>query len=163
MVYGERELWTWKTKLLVGLLVLQFSSLITLYVVKIDWVYYGLASWDFLVSICLYSALVYLMSVMSPFYYRINMHSELDTVRNIMSVFGLTFIGGSVLNFLKGYYIEEFVDVMVKQPWIFCIFSVLSSILVELCPVIVILKMHRINFTAPVVAVESETATSLNS
>lgn len=163
VVYGERELWTWKTKLLIGLLIIQFSSLITLYVLKTDWVYYGLASWDFLVSICLYSALAYLMSVMSPFYYRINMHSELDTVRNIMSVFGLTFIAGSVLNFLKGYYIEEFVDVMVKQPWIYCIFSVLSSILVELCPVIVILKMHRINFNAPVVAVESETATSLNS
>jgi hypothetical protein len=163
VVYGERELWTWKTKLLLGLLVLQFSSLITLYVLKTDWVYYGLASWDFLVSISLYSALAYLMSVMSPIYHRINMHSELDTVRNIMGVFGLTFIGSFVLNFLKGYYIEEFVDVMVQQPWIFCIFSVLSSILVELCPVIVILKMHRINFVAPVVAAESENAITLNS
>jgi hypothetical protein len=105
VVYGERELWTWNTKLLVGLLVLQFSSLTTIYILRIDWVYYGFAIWDFLVSICLYSALVYLMSVMSPFYHRINMHSELDTVRNIMSVFGLTFIAGSALNFLKGYYI----------------------------------------------------------
>ena len=88
--------------------------------------YYGLAGWDFLVSICLYSALAYLMSVMSPFYYRINMHSELETVRNIMSVFGvtfnilqyfqnrLTFIAGSALNVFKGYYIREFVDVMVE-------------------------------------------------
>jgi hypothetical protein len=88
--------------------------LTTLYVLKIDWVYYGLAGWDFLVSICLYSALAYLMSVMSPFYYRINMHSELETVRNIMSVFGVTFIAGSALNVFKGYYIREFVDVMVE-------------------------------------------------
>jgi hypothetical protein len=163
VVYGERDLWAWKTKLLVGLLVLQFSSLTTIYILRIDWVYYGFTIWEFLVSLCLYSALVYLMSVMSPFYHRINMHSELDTVRNIMSVFGLTFIVGSALNFLKGYYIQEFVDVMVKQPWFFCIFSVLSSILVELCPVVVILKMHKMNFAAPVIVVESDTATSLNS
>jgi len=114
VVYGEREVWTWKTKLLVGLLVLQFASLATLYVLKLDWVYYGLSGWDFLVSVCLYSALAYLMSVMSPFYYRINMHSELETVRNIISVFGVTFIAGSALNFFKGYYMREFVDVMVK-------------------------------------------------
>lgn len=42
------------------------------------------------------------------------MHSELETVRNIMSVFGVTFIAGSALNVFKGYYIQEFVDVMVK-------------------------------------------------
>ena len=40
--------------------------------------------------------------------------SELETVRNIMSVFGVTFIAGSALNVFKGYYIREFVDVMVE-------------------------------------------------
>ena len=74
------------------------------------------------------------------------MHKELDRIRNIISVFGLTFIAGAVLNALKGYYLIKFVDVMVSQPLIFCIFSVLFSLLIELFPVVIIYNMHKTNF-----------------
>lgn len=87
----------------------------------------------------------------------------MDTVRNIVSVFGLTFIAGTALNFLKGYFLKEFVALMTTKTWLFCIFSLLSSIVVELCPIIVILKMHRINFAPAAVVLESETTTQLNS
>lgn len=39
----------------------------------------------------------------------------------------------------------------------------LSNVLVELCPIVVILKMHKINFAPAIAVFESDTATSLNS
>jgi len=132
---------------------LSFVSLITLYVLNIDWIYYGLAGWDVVVSIGLYSALAYLMSRIAPVYHIVNMQKELSTVRTIISVFGLTFIAGSVLNCMKAYYLQEFIDVMVKQPLIFCVFSVLSSLIIELCPVVIIFNMHRM-FFAPLANVD---------
>ena len=88
------------------------------------------------------------------------MHTELDRIRNIISVFGLTFIAGAVLNALKGYYLIKFVDVMVSQPLIFCIFSVLFSLLIELFPVVIIYNMHKTNF-AEVNEAESHQATTI--
>jgi len=131
------------------LTVLSFVSLVLLYLLNIDWIYYGLAGWDAVVSIGLYSALAYLMSRIAPVYHIVNMQKELSTVRTIISVFGLTFIAGTVLNVMKAYYLEEFINVMVKKPWIFCIFSVFSSIFIELCPVIIIFNMHKM-FFAPI-------------
>jgi hypothetical protein len=125
----------------------QLASLITIYVINIDWIYYGLAGWDVVVSISLYSALAYFMAKLAPVYHIVNMHRELSTVKFIISVFGLTFIFGSVLNCMKGYFLNEYINVMVKQPLIFCIFSLLSSILIELCPVIIIYNMHKMFFT----------------
>lgn len=67
-------------------------------------------------------------------------------MRTIISVFGLTFIAGSVLNTMKAYFLEEFINVMVREPWIFCVFSILSSIIIELFPVVIIFNMHKMFF-----------------
>lgn len=137
-------------KMLGCLVIVQLASLITIYVISIDWIYYGLAGWDVIVSISLYTALVYLMEKVAPVYHIVNMQRELSTVKLIIGVFGLTFIFGSVLNCMKGYYLNEYINVMVKHPLIFCIFSLLSSIFIELCPVIIIYNMHQM-FFAPVI------------
>jgi len=67
----------------------------------------------------------------------------------------LAFIAGSVLNTLKAYYLEQFLNLMGDQPWIFCIFSVLSSIFIELGPIVIIFNMHKM-FFAPIPMVEPE-------
>lgn len=55
------------------LIVLSLASLVTLYILSIDWIYYGLAGWNVVVSISLYSALAYLMSRIAPVYHIVNM------------------------------------------------------------------------------------------
>lgn len=55
------------------MIILSMSSLVTLYILSIDWIYYGLAGWNVVVSISLYSALAYLMSRIAPVYHIVNM------------------------------------------------------------------------------------------
>ena len=76
--------------------------MIALYILIMNWVYYGLATCDFLVMFSIYCSLARFLSIMSPFYDRIGLRSELDTVRNVMGVFGVTFIVGFALNIFKG-------------------------------------------------------------
>lgn len=59
--------------MLIALSVLALASLITLYLLNIDWIYYGLAGWNVVVSIGLYSALAYLMARIAPVYHIVNM------------------------------------------------------------------------------------------
>jgi hypothetical protein len=74
------------------------------------------------------------------------MHSELDRVRNIVSFFGLSFIAGGFSNSLKAYFLIKYIDFVESQPFLVCLFSFLSSILIELGPIMIIYNMHITNF-----------------
>lgn len=112
--------------------------------------YYAVSLVDLVIAVGLFVSLRQTINAIEEMQYlQPQLFEGCNMLKYFVRMFGLSFITASGINFCKSFYIDKYSNVLQTKPYASVSLILVSNVLDQMMPFVLMLVMHRRNFTEP--------------